>query len=277
MSVRNNADRTAAPVPADTPVTQTADTGFSFTTPTEFVDLPSGGKLYPEGHVLHNVDSVEIRYMTAKDEDILTSSSLLKKGIAVDRMLENILTNKSIKVDDLLIGDKNALILAARVTGYGADYTTAIVCPVCGEKNNHEFDLSSLKVKEVEIDVNLSSEGNFLITLPKSNVQAGVRLLTGKDEKDLAAQAETRKKHNLEEATLTDQFKKVICSVNGNTDTDTVAQFVNNMPAADSRYLRGVYTDLMPNIDMNQNFNCTSCGFEEEVSVPFTADFFWPK
>ena len=277
MSVRNNADRTGAPVLADPPVMLTADTGFSFTTPTEFVDLPSRGKFYPEGHPLHNADSVEIRYMTAKDEDILTSSSLLKKGVAIDRMLENILVNKAVKVDSLLIGDKNALILAARITGYGAEYRTSVNCPICAAKNDHEFNLSEITAKDTPIDISLSEGGKFLLTLPKSKVQVEVRLMTGSDEKELTLLAERRKKNNLPEAALTDQFKRIITAVNGNIEQNNISQFVDNMPAADSRFLRSTYGDVTPNIDMNQNFTCTSCGFEEEVSVPFTADFFWPK
>ena len=128
---RNNQGRTGAPKrpePADVPVTPPAG-GFSFATPTEFVELPTQGKYYPEGHPLHGEESIEIRYMTAKDEDILTSETLLKKGLAIERLLQSVIVNKAIDVNTLYVGDKNAILIAARITGYGNQYTTRTLCP----------------------------------------------------------------------------------------------------------------------------------------------------
>ena len=148
MPTRNNEERlgvrdsgTNPPIaPSSSEETPVPNTPLQFSTPTEFVELPSGGKNYPEGHPLHNVDSLEIRYMTAKEEDILTSRTLLKKGIAVDRMLQSLIIDKSISVDDMLTGDKNALIVAARVSGYGAEYSTSVSCPACGTSSKYTFD-----------------------------------------------------------------------------------------------------------------------------------------
>ena len=122
---RNNDERIGARQGASTAPVGSSDV-FSFSTPTEFVDLPTGGKYYPEDHPRHGKDQDEIRFMTAKDEDILSSRTLLKKGLAVDRFLQNIIVNKSIRVEDLFIGDKNAVLVAARVTGFGATYATRI-------------------------------------------------------------------------------------------------------------------------------------------------------
>ena len=142
---RNN-KRTTANTGADTPevsaapvAQQSSDQSFSWTNPTEFVDLPSEGLRYPQGHPLHNQTSVEIRHMTAKEEDILTSESLIRKGIVLDRLIDSVLVNKSIKAESLLIGDKNAILIAARVTGYGEDYDVSINCPNCGETNNRDY------------------------------------------------------------------------------------------------------------------------------------------
>jgi hypothetical protein len=114
---------------------------LDFSTPTEFVELPSEGRYYPEDHPLHNESVVEIRHMTAKDEDILTSRALLKKGLALDRFLKNILVDKRIDMDSLYVGDKNAILVGARVTGYGPSYDTQITCPVCATTNKFSFDL----------------------------------------------------------------------------------------------------------------------------------------
>ena len=115
---------------------------LSFTAPTEIVDLPSGGRYYDSDHPLFGVDSLEIRFMTAKDEDILTSKTLLKKGLAIDRLLQNIMIDRRIKPNDLLLGDKNALVIAARITGFGEDYQTRVMCPVCGDSSDSSFDLT---------------------------------------------------------------------------------------------------------------------------------------
>jgi len=121
-----------------------AGSQFNWALPTEFVELPSKGKYYPPGHPLHNQATVEIKYMTAKEEDILTDRALLKKGIAIDRVLENLIVNKAIKLDDLLVGDKNAILVKARTTGYGSSYDTRVICPNCLTPCEHSFDLEEL-------------------------------------------------------------------------------------------------------------------------------------
>ena len=123
------------------------DGGFSFVVPTEFVELPSRGS-YPEGHPLHNQEVIEIRFMTAKEEDILSSETLLKKGLAIERMIDSIVMDKRIKAENLLTGDRNAIIIAARISGYGALYQTQINCPSCGAKSRVDFNLNN-KISEV--------------------------------------------------------------------------------------------------------------------------------
>ena len=150
---RNNEERLGAhksadPVPPMTP----SGESFSFATPTEFVELPTGGKYYPEGHTLRGKDSVEIRYMTAKDEDILSSKTLLKRGIALDRLLQSIIIDRTIDINTLYIGDKNAILVAARVTGYGEEYKAKTTCPSCASTVEFEYNLSQLnKIKRKEI------------------------------------------------------------------------------------------------------------------------------
>ena len=286
MSRRNNEDRIganqtaeAAP-PVDTTETATPGT-LNFSTPTEFVELPSQGKFYPEGHPLHNKETVEIRHMTAKDEDILTSKSLLKKGLAIDRLLQNVMTNKAIKPDQLLVGDKNAIVIATRKTGYGNLYETSVVCPVCAATSRHEFDLDEGTINGpdacVEHGAKLTENGTLLIDLPKSGVTVEARMLTGKDELNLTKLQQTKSKHGLDDNRLTSQFKMFIESVNGISDRNTVSNFVDNMPAMDSRHLRTVYSNSVPNIDLTQKFFCEECYTETEMEVPLTAEFFWPK
>ena len=260
---------------------QQPESTFQFVTPTEFVELPSKGVFYPEGHPLHNKDTIEIRHMTAKDEDILTSRALLQKGIAIDRLLQNIIVDKSIKIPDLLVGDKNALIIAARITGYGEIYEVNVNCPACSTSVEAAFDLNDCGVQShdayKEQDVELTPDGTFNVHLDKLNLDVEVRLLTSRDELYLMQLSEKRKKKKLPETPLTDQLRRIIVSVNGNSDSDYVNSFIEFVPASSSRKLRSIYQKIVPNVDMTQNFICSSCGHDGEVSVPFGANFFWPR
>lgn len=283
MARRNNDARSGAKAPDDAPAsaTQAPATGLNFVVPTEIVDLPSRGDFYPEGHSMHGRDTLEIRHMTAKEEDILTSRTLLKKGIAIDRLLESIIVDTTVKPDDLLVGDKNAVIVTTRIAAYGADYNAKVACPSCGSVDDFSFNLFEQNISHPDDNENSGFEktenNTFLITLPKSGVITEVRLLTGQDEKWLAKMTENKKKHNLGDSTLTDQMRLFVVSLNGIDDVTQINQFIDAMPAADSRHLRNVYKTLNPNIDLTQEVTCTSCGDETRMEVPFTSNFFWPQ
>lgn len=263
-------------------VTAQTGGGFSWATPTEMVQLPSEGKFYSPGHPLHDTSTIEIKYMTAKEEDILTSRSLVKAGVAIDRVLENLIVDKNIDVNSLLVGDKNALIIGARVTGYGNIYETKATCPSCQEQSEYAFDLNEGAVTTPDdalekYDATLTERNTFLIETPMTKAKVECRLLTGHDEMELFKKAQRKAKKKLSESTLTDQFRAFIVSVNGSDDVMTIASFVNAMPARDSRFLRTFYAAVSPNIDLTQTFECSSCGYSADMEVPLTIDFFWPK
>ena len=283
--MRNNQDRLGAVHGGEAPPTQQLEQPeqppLQFVTPTEFVDLPSKGRFYPSGHPLHNVEMIEIRHMTAKDEDILTSRSLLKKGIAIDRFLQNILVDRSIRVEDLLIGDKNAIIVISRITGYGPRYDATVVCPSCTNVVEFNFDLNQSGItafdRYKENDVRLTDNNTFIIHADKADVDVEVKLMTSRDEAYLLQLTDKRRRKKLPESILTDQFRTFIVSVNGSSDPNYIESFIQNMPASDSRTIRTVYQNVIPNIDMSHDFVCSECSFEGEVDVPFGANFFWPK
>ncbi len=253
-------------------------TGFNFSAPTEHVDLPSGGIYYPEGHPLCGKDTVEIKYMTAKEEDILTSQSLLKKGLAIERLLESVILDKNINPKTLLVGDRNAILVATRITGFGSDYETQITCPSCATSTEYSFDLNNVGVSSSDdAEVETSDTGNFFIDLPTTNVTVEVKLLNGIDEQKLSSLLESKRKNKLQETPLTDHLKSIIVSVNGNSDRSTINQFVSVMPSRDTRHLRSIYAKATPNIDMTFEFDCPSCGANTDVEVPFTVSFLWPK
>ena len=253
--------------------------GFSFVIPTEFVELPSGGKYYPPGHPLHGESAIEIKQMTAKEEDMLTSRTLLKKGVAIDRVISSLIMNKAIDPDSLYIGDRNAIIVATRVSGYGNDYSTKVTCPACGTNQEYSFDLNDAKVYTGDLDNTMAvtdmQNGTFEVTLPRTNVIVTFKLLTGTDEKRLIRGAEADKKQRQEHA-VTRQLASLIVAVNGDTGIDAIRYLIENMPSSDSRHLRLAYKSAAPNIDMTQHFECGECGHEQDMEVPLNADFFWP-
>jgi hypothetical protein len=270
------------PEPAEAPQ-QPVEKAFdplSFVAPTEFVDLPSKGN-YPETHPLHGQEVIEMRFMTAKEEDILSSQTLLKKGLAIERMLDSLIMNKSIKAQDLLIGDRNALIIAARISGYGSNYKTQMICPACGSRSQHDFDLTQKKIHESteseELDLKKLENGNFTTIMPYSKFNIEFKLLDGKDERMLAKLATDKKKRKMSETILTDQFKQMIVSIEGHSDRSIVIKYVDNMPTLDSTKLKSAYKVASPDIKVKNDFECNSCGHSQEMEVPFNTDFFWPN
>ena len=275
---RNDLERTGATPSADASAQNSGK--LEFVTPTEFVELPSKGRGYPVGHPLHQQEVVEIRFMTAKDEDILSSQTLLKKGIALERFMQNILVNKKIKTDTLLSGDRNAIIIAARKSGYGPNYDTKVQCPACGETSNFSFDLDNPILKESQINdelgISTTSDGTFIVTAPLSGMNIELRLLTGKEEMKFADKLRNRKKKKLADAAISDQLKLMIVSVQGQKDPGVVNAYVNSLPTQDSRYLRQAYKVISPDVRIVEEFECPSCDHMQELEVSFGADFFWP-
>jgi len=271
---RNNPDRIGAH--DDQSVPSEVLRKLEFVSPTELVDLPSKG-MYPEGHPLAGKQSVEIRFMTAKDEDILTSQSLLKKGVAIERFMQNVLVDKSIDTEELYICDRNAILIAARSSGYGSHYEARVNCPNCQTANTLSFDLSDPDVKESVIEEKWNIERNgveFLVTTPMTKLKVGLRLLIGRDENYLAQQMADKKIK--EEKNVSTQLRLMITSVEGDESRATIDYYVENMPTQDSRYLRNVYQMVTPSIRIVEDLECHACGHEQEVDVPFGADFFWP-
>ena len=253
---------------------------FSFIVPTEFVELPSRGLFYPPNHPLHNQETIEVKQMTAKEEDLLTSRALLKKGLALDRVISSIIVNKNINPNTLLVGDRNAILIAARVSGYGNSYETNVTCPNCSTVNKHMFDLNDLEIYHGDAvdssEVTQNEDGTFTTILPRIKVEATFRLLSGNDEKNLRKQVENARKKRQEENSVTRQLRQIVVAVNGDTQQQNINYVIDNMPSSDARHLRLMYKLTAPDIDMTQDFTCSNCGHEQDMEVPLTADFFWP-
>ena len=239
--------------------------------PSEIIDLPSEGKLYPEGHPLKE-GKVEVKYMTAKEEDILTSQNLIKKGVVIDRLLDSLILTSGVKTDDMILGDKNAIMVAARILAYGPEYECQVTNPNNGETINHTFNLADCPFKKLPEDI---SENKFEVELPISKKKVTFKLLTGKEERLIDEELKASKKTGSDVSPeLTTRLRYVILSVDGDTNPSTISNFVQNMLARDSLVLRQKINAISPDIELKQEIEIG--GDVVEVDIPLTTEFFWP-
>jgi len=244
--------------------------------PTEVVDLPSKGLVYPEGHPLSS-GKVEIKYMTAKEEDILTSLSLIQDGSVIDELLKSVVVTK-VDFNDIVIGDKNAIMLATRILGYGKEYKAEITCKACGEKEDTDFDLTLYKYKE--IDESKFSKGNkFEYDLPNSGRKLEFKLLTQGDETKILEEIDRQRKAGIKAVgEITTRLRYQLISVDGDDDPKKINNFINNeFFAVDSRAFRENYGNISPDVDFTTYFVCAKCKETDEVELPIQTNFFWPS
>jgi hypothetical protein len=236
-----------------------------FKIPTEMVDLPSKGLLYPEGNPLAE-GKVEMKYMTAKEEDILTNQAYIKQGIVLDKLLQSLIVTK-INYDDLIVGDKNALMVASRVLGYGKDYDFVY------DDESYVVDLSTIENKVFDESLIKKGINEFSYTLPNSGNLVTFKILTAGDDKKIDAELAGLKKINKDSSPeLSTRLKYIITSVNGDREAKTIREFVDNhLLARDSRLLREYIRQVQPDVDLT--FTTTS---GEEVAIPVNLSFFWP-
>lgn len=248
------------------------------TYPTEVIDLPSKGWYYPAGHPLAS-GKLEVYYMTAKHEDILTSRNLIQRGVVIDKLMESLIADPKVKYDDLLVGDKNGLMIASRIMGYGKDYDVNVECPQCEESSTHIINLEEISDKEMTFDDKQQGKNEFEFKLPFSKRTVTFKLLSHKDEKQVQGDLDAMKKLVKSEITteVTTRMKKSIIAVDGNRDLKVVREFVDAMPARDAKAFREYTRTVNPDIDLTFNFECPSCGHTSRLEVPINVNFFWPN
>lgn len=250
---------------------------IDFDIPTQLVPLPSKGAVYPEGSSLHGVEAVEIRAMTAREEDILTSRALIKNGTVITKLLESCLVDKSINVRDMLAGDRNAVMIGVRITGYGQGYQVETECGECEAKQETEFDLARLPIRPLKVEPVAPGSNEFEFVLPLSKKRVRFKFLTGSDEEDISKAADRLKRKGfINESLVTTRLQYSILSIDGVTDRAAITQAARHMPAQDSAALRKYINENEPGVDMTQEVECTSCGAIDDVAMPLGATFFWP-
>lgn len=252
---------------------QSAPKSYPF--PTEIISLPSKGLVYPESNPLSKGE-VTVKLMTAREEDILTSATLIKKGIQLDKLLESIVVEPGVSINDLVIGDKNAILVTSRILAFGPDYEAKINDPFDNEEIDITIDLSQIKVKEIdENKLNRSNEYDFFLPISKTNIK--FKLLTHGDEliinKDIEASQKALKQSN----EITTRYRRIITEVDGVRDTGTISNFVTNrLLAGDSKALRKYISDITPDLDLKFDYTSPVTGETEALRIPFGIGFFYP-
>lgn len=247
----------------------------SFPFPTEVITLPSKGLVYPESSPLSKGE-ITIKLMTAKEEDILTSTNLIKKGIQLDKLLESIVVEPGVNVNDLVIGDKNAILITSRILAFGPEYITKIVDPFDSEETEVTIDLTTIKVKEIDESL-LNRQNEYSFVLPNSKTSIKFKLLTHGDEiainKDIEASQKTLKTSN----EITTRYRRMIVEVDGNREFGYISNFVSNrLLAGDSKALRKEVNRITPDLDLTFDYTSPITGETEALRIPFGIGFFYP-
>lgn len=251
---------------------------FGLDIPVSLVPIPSAGKIYPVDNVLHGKDSVEIRGMTTREEDILMSRALIRKGTVISELIKSCIVTPGVDVQSLIGGDRNALMVAVRILGYGNLYTATLDCPKCEHKNEIEIDLNGLNIKELEVEPVSLGENKFSFKLPVTGKNVIFKFLTGKEEEEILATLEMKKKKGIQnDNVITTRLIHSIVSIDGISDKSKLSQFISFMPARDSIAIRQYMDSVEPGMDMNFDFVCKSCDHFERMALPLGPSFFWPN
>jgi len=245
--------------------------------PTEVIDLPSQGKVYPKDSPLSD-GKLELKYMTTKEEDILMSQNLIKKGVVIDKLIDSLIVTDGVKQDDLLLGDKNAVLVASRILGYGAEYSFKLPHPKTGEMEVVSVDLTKAEDRYIDESIMIKGKNEFEFNLPTTKINLTFKLLTQEDEKKINNELKGLKKINKKASPeLTTRLKYLIQSVNGDYEKKTIREFVdNNLLARDARALREYVRSIQPDIDLEFNIEFEDGHIQENVTIPINASFFWP-
>jgi len=257
-----------------TPPPQKAESKF----PTEIINLPSKGWFYPSEHPL-SCGTLELKQMTAKEEDILTSKNLITKNIVLDKLLESVVINKSIDLDEMFICDRNAAFFAIRRLAYGDAYDATLSCGRCGKENSITVDLGKIDNKPFDFEKYPKGENSFTFKLPVSGITLTYKILNKKDEtsieNELIGLAKITKDFTRE---ITTRLSNIITSIDGSSERAKIRKFVNDeFLSKDSLAFRRHIRENMPDIESSFDFSCAHCGLERKEETPMGVSFFWPN
>lgn len=250
--------------------------GLSFVVSTEFVSIPTKGKFYPKTSSLHGVEQVELKHMTAKEEDIISSITATTGERVFEKLLDSLIMDKNIKAADLCEEDKTALLLSARATGYGSEYVVNDFCDKCNSNTQFTYDLTKVETiepdKEFDYDAHLDT---YTITLPVSKIQAMIKQLSDEDTESLKRERAQKEKHGIDFNETVAFLKKVIVSANNVSDPKLISDLIEVLPAADAKVVKTFFANCRPRISTVQDVTCSNCGAPSRKEAPLSWAFFW--
>tara|TARA_B100000035_G_scaffold292438_1_gene281074 strand:- start:76 stop:891 length:816 start_codon:yes stop_codon:yes gene_type:complete len=260
------------------PLNDINESALGWEVPVESVPLPSGGMLYSPDSFFYNKSLIQIKAMTAKEEDILSSQAYSKDGSSIDHLIASCTGAPLKDIKRLLLGDRNALLISIRVTGYGADYNAEVNCTACGKSSQYEFNLSELEIKQLDVEPVEPGKNIFQFKLPVSKKVVYFKFFNTNDENQIDSEISNMSKMLGEASTgrVTSRLFKRIVSIDGVTDRNQIKKFIDIMPAYDSKKLRSYISDLEPKIITEVHYKCKHCGNETMIPLPIGRNFFWP-
>lgn len=272
-----------SPIPQDIPQSSNPF-GLSFVVPTEIVTLPSAGYLYEEGSPLSGMRQVEVKSVTAAEEDIMINDSFIQQGIVFDRLIDSIMITPGVRSQDLMDCDKIAILMSARKTGYGDNVEFNVGCDNCGHQYEMDVSLNNLleRARENAYEPRsgdtweyLSDSNTFSFTLPTTGLDVNIKLLTPRDTENLLAAKRQKEKLNLPHNETIEFLRAVIVSAQGVSDKTSLNKLAEILPAADARQVRMVYNKNLPKVESTHETTCPNCSHEDVKEVPFSLGWFW--
>lgn len=259
--------RTQDPHPADD----------DYAPPVSSVKLPSRGLVYPPDSPLYRAESVDIKAVTAKEENILSSTALIKRGVVLTELMKACITNRTVDPDSMLVGDRNAVLVSIRVSAYGPRYGARVTCPECGESEDHDFDLSKLTLKSLDVDpVDGPGHNEFPYRLPSSGKEVRFKLMDAMTVTKLEKDLEAVRKRTGRDQGVTMRLLSQVTAMEG-VEQANVHRAIEALPAGDARAWRIYMDKIAPGVDMEQEYECAACGKTSEVEIPIGTEFFWPS
>jgi hypothetical protein len=265
---------------ATAPVVEQHPADNDYAPPAASVKLPSRGLVYPPESPLYRCESIDIKHVTAKEENILSSPILVKKGIVLSELMKACITNRTIDPDTMLVGDRNAVLVSIRVSAYGPKYGAMVTCPDCDEQVDHDFDVGRVGLKTLDVEpVAGPGTNEFLFKLPVSGREVHFKLMDATSINQLEKDLDAIKKKTGQEEGVTMRLHAQITKLQGvdQKDRSKMKRAIESLSAQDARALRIYMDKIAPGVDMTQAFECPSCGKTNEVEIPIGTGFFWPS
>ena len=244
---------------------------------TFLLKLPTKGSYYPEGHPFHEKETIEVKMMTTKEEEILTNVSYNENGVVMDKLLESIVVADNFNPKDIFETDQLAIIMGARIDAYGEDYSAIIECGNCQKDYQVSIDLQKMLEKVDSADVELTAKNTLIVELPKSKKVVEYRILLPSELASIDRTVEKMQKMNIKTSLTTEFYKRIILSVDGETNRDEINNFISQLKIMDSRFLSSKYAKSLPNLSTVFSSTCSHCSHEQEGGMPIQANFFFPE